>query len=775
MGAEVKRKEDPRLITGTSSYVGDLALPGMHYVAFVRSPHAHARVRRIDASAALRRPGVFKVVTGTDIRKLCAPLPLASAGEGGGGDAAANTGRKHYPLSVDRVRHVGEAVAAVIATSEAIAVDAAAEVVVDWEPLPAVTDPFAAMAKGAPPIHDDAPNNIEHQNTIKAGDPDGVFAKAKRVVKQRMVSQRLCGVPLEGRATLAAPDPTSGGLIVWATNQAPHGLRNDLATALGMPQNLIRVIAPEVGGGFGVKFGCYPEDAVLAALARLYRMPLRWTETRVEHMMATTHGRAQVADLEAAVEDDGTITALRMRVTADIGAYPVFTFIPDLTLSMGIGVYKVANIDLQSTCVFTNSTSVAAYRGAGRPEAAYYLERLVDVIAAELSRTPEEVRRKNFIPPSAFPYAAPTGQNYDSGEYDRALTKALALAGYAKLRAEQKDRLDRKDRTLLGIGMSCYVEMCGFGPFESAVVRVEPGGTVTAYTGTSAHGQGHETAFSQILADHLGVPFDKIVVRHGDTLNTPMGNGTGGSRSLAVGGSAIIGASLKVQEKARRLAAHMLEAAADDVVFTDGRYQVKGVPDKALLLEAIAARAYGEGLPDGIESGLEATEFFRPPALVYPFGAHIAVVEADRETGRVTVRDFISVDDCGVRISPTLVAGQVHGGLAQGIAQALLEELVYGADGQLVTGTLMDYAVPHADDLPSFVTDQTVTPTPRNPMGAKGIGEAATIGATPAIVNAVVDALRSFGVRHLDMPLRPERVWQALKAGAPAGRASARA
>ncbi len=774
MGAEVKRKEDPRLITGTSSYVGDLALPGMHYVAFVRSPHAHARVRRIDASAALRRPGVFKVVTGSDIRKLCAPLPLASAGEGGG-DAAANMGRKHYPLSVDRVRHVGEAVAAVIATSEAIAVDAAAEVVVDWEPLPAVTDPFAAMAKGAPQIHDDAPTNIEHQNTIKAGDPDGVFAKAKRVVKQRMVSQRLCGVPIEGRATLAAPDPTSGGLIVWATNQAPHGLRNDLATALGMPQNLIRVIAPEVGGGFGVKFGCYPEDAVLAALARLYRMPLRWTETRVEHMMATTHGRAQVADLEAAVEDDGTITALRMRVTADIGAYPVFTFIPDLTLSMGIGVYKVANIDLQSTCVFTNSTSVAAYRGAGRPEAAYYLERLVDVIAAELSRTPEEVRRKNFIPPSAFPYAAPTGQNYDTGEYDRALTKALALAGYAKLRAEQKDRLDRKDRTLLGIGMSCYVEMCGFGPFESAVVRVEPGGTVTAYTGTSAHGQGHETAFSQILADHLGVPFDKIVVRHGDTLNTPMGNGTGGSRSLAVGGSAIIGASLKVQEKARRLAAHMLEAAADDVVFTDGRYQVKGVPDKALLLEAIAARAYGEGLPDGIESGLEATEFFRPPALVYPFGAHIAVVEADRETGRVTVRDFISVDDCGVRISPTLVAGQVHGGLAQGIAQALLEELVYGADGQLVTGTLMDYAVPHADDLPSFVTDQTVTPTPRNPMGAKGIGEAATIGATPAIVNAVVDALRAFGVRHLDMPLRPERVWQALKAGAPAGRASARA
>ena len=766
MGAEVRRKEDPRLITGTSSYVGDLALPGMHYVAFVRSPHAHARIKKIDVSAALRRPGVFKVVTGNDIRKLCAPLPLAGAGEGGSGDATANLGRKHYPLSVDRVRHVGEAVAAVIARAEGVAVDAADDVAVDWEPLPAVSDPFAAMAEGAPRIHDDAPGNIEHRNTIKAGDADGVFAKAKRVVKQRMVSQRLCGVPLEGRATLAAPDPTSGGLVVWATNQAPHGLRNDLATALGMPQNLIRVIAPEVGGGFGVKFGCYPEDAVVAALARLYRMPLRWTETRVEHMMATTHGRAQVTDLEAAVEDDGTITALRMRVTADIGAYPVFTFIPDLTLMMGIGVYKIANIDLQSTCVFTNSTSVAAYRGAGRPEAAYYLERLIDVIATELRRTPEEVRRQNFIPPSAFPYAAPTGQNYDSGEYERALAKALERSGYAKLRAEQKERLQRKDPKLLGIGMSCYVEMCGFGPFESAVVRVEPGGTVTAYTGTSAHGQGHETAFSQILADHLGVPFDKIVVQHGDTLNTPMGNGTGGSRSLVVGGSAIMGAAIKVQTQARRLAAHMLEAAFDDVVFTDGRYQVKGVPDKALMLEAIAARAYGEGLPDGIESGLEATEFFRPPQLVYPFGAHVAVVEVDRESGRVSVRAFISVDDCGVRVSPTLVAGQVHGGLAQGIAQALLEELVYGSDGQLVTGTLMDYAVPHADDLPSFVTDQTVTPTPRNPMGAKGIGEAATIGATPAIVNAVVDALRPFGVRHLDMPLRPERVWQAMKSGA---------
>jgi len=525
----------------------------------------------------------------------------------------------------------------------------------------------------------------------------------------------------------------------------------------------VRVIAPEVGGGFGVKFGLYPEDATLAALARLYRMPLRWVETRLEHMMATTHGRAQVADLEAAVEDDGTITALRMRVTANIGAYAVFTFIPDLTLMMGIGVYKIPNIDLQSTCVFTNTTTVAAYRGAGRPEAAYYLERLIDVVALDLGKAPEEVRRRNFIPPSAFPYKAPTGQNYDSGEYDGALTKALELARYADLRREQRGRIAGGDRHMLGVGMSCYVEMCGFGPFESAVVRAEPGGTVTAITGTSAHGQGHETTFAQIIADQLGVDFDKIVVRHGDTLNTPMGNGTGGSRSLAVGGSAILQAALRVQDKARRIAAHLLEAAPVDIAYTDGRYQVKGVPDRALGFAEIAARAYSGELPPDIDAGLEATEFFRPPQLVYPFGAHVAVIELDSETGRVRVRDFVSVDDCGVRINPLIVAGQVHGGLAQGIAQALLEELVYGEDGQLVTGTLMDYAVPRADDLPSFTTDQTVTPTPHNPMGAKGIGEAATIGSTPAIVNAVVDALRRFGVRHLNMPLRPERIWQAIR------------
>ncbi len=760
MGAEVKRKEDPRLVTGASSYVGDIALPGMCHVAFVRSPYAHARIRGIDVAAARRRPGVRAVVTGRDIAPHCGPLPFGGAGEGGAGTATG--GRRHSPLSIDRVRHAGEAVAAVVAESPELAADAAQDVVVDWEMLPAVVEPFAAMADGAPLLHDDAPRNVEHENRITAGEPDAAFARARRVVRQRMVSQRLCGVPMEGRAVAAAPDPATGGLVVWATNQAPHGFRNDLAALLGVDQNLVRVIAPEVGGGFGVKFGVYPEDAVLAVLARTLRLPVRWVETRVEHMLATTQGRDQVADLEAAVEDDGTVTALRMTVTANIGAYPIFTFIPDLTLMMGIGVYRIPSVDLKSVCVFTNTTPVAAYRGAGRPEAAYYIERLMDVVAAELGRPPEEVRRRNFIPPDAFPYQAPTGQRYDSGEYDRALTTALETARYEALRAEQRERRARNDRTLLGIGMSCYVEMCGFGPFESAVVRVEPSGAVTAFTGTSAHGQGHETTFAQIIADHLGVPFEHIVVRHGDTASVPMGHGTGGSRSLVVGGSAILNAAVKVQAKARRIAALLLEAAPEDVVLADGQYQVRGAPGRGVTLAQIAERAYGADLPADVESGLEASDFFRPPQLVYPFGAHVAVVEIDRDTGRVSVRDYVSVDDCGVRISPMLVAGQVHGGLAQGIAQALLETLVHGADGQLLTGSLMDYAVPRADDLPSFVTGETVTRTPVNPFGAKGIGEAATIGSTPAVVNAVVDALAPFGVRHLDMPLTPARVFAAI-------------
>src|SRR5712691_11607616 len=454
MGAEVKRKEDPRMITGTSTYVTDVALPGMLWVAFVRSPYAHAKIKKIDTKAALKVPGVHMVVTGDDIRKLAKPIPPASA-SAEGGESTGAPGRQHYALSAERVRHVGEAVAAVIAESDYAAHDGVEAVQVDWEPLPAVTDVFAAMKPGAPQLHADAPKNVEHENQIKNGDPDAAFKSARRVVKQRMVSQRLCSVAMEPRACVAAPDPITRGLVIWATHQAPHNLRGDLAGLLGMDLNQVRVINPDMGGGFGNKFGCYAEDVVLAGMARKLRTPLKWVETRVEHMLATTHGRAQVADLEAAVEADGTITALRMKMTANIGAYPVFTFIPDLTLFMGVGVYKFKNVDLSSTCVFTNTTTVAAYRGAGRPDAAYYLERMMDIIAAELKLKPEDVRRKNFIPPSAFPYATPTGQNYDSGEYDKALTEALKIAEVEKLRREQAERVKSGDSKRLGIGIAC--------------------------------------------------------------------------------------------------------------------------------------------------------------------------------------------------------------------------------------------------------------------------------------------------------------------------------
>jgi carbon-monoxide dehydrogenase large subunit len=762
MGVRVKRKEDPRLITGSGAYVGDMTLPGMRHVVFVRSPYAHARIRGIDAAAAQARPGVVAVVTGADLAALCEPMPMSSAGETGASDAGATPGRTHHALSVDRVRHVGEAVAAVIAETAEAAADGIAEVLVDWEPLPAVVDLDQAVADGAPLVFDHVPNNRAFTWQHKTEGADAAFESAARVVRQRIVSQRLSGIPMEGRAVLAAPDSTIDGVTVWTSTQGPHITRSQIAATLRLPENAVRVIVPDVGGGFGVKIGVFPEDVALAALALKYRMPLRWVETRIEHMMATTHGRAQIAELEAAVQQDGTITALRMHVLADLGAYPVAPDIPALTGQMAVGVYHIPDVDIEIACAFTNTTPVAAYRGAGRPEAAYYAERMIDVIAGELGIDPVEVRRRNFIAPDAFPYQTPTGHVYDSGEYDRALTKALEISDYQALREEQQRRRAQGADRLLGIGLSCYVEMCAFG-YESATVRVDPSGTVAIFTGTSPHGQGIATSFAQIAADQLGADFDRIVVKHGDTAVTSFGMGTMGSRSLAVGGSAVFRAAGTVRDKARRIAAHMLEAAPEDVVLSEGRYQVKGTPEPSLTLVQIAGRAYGGDLPDEIAPGLEATDYFKPPTLTYPFGAHVAVVEVERDTGIVHVRDIYSVDDCGPRVSPMLAEGQVHGGLAQGIAQALWEEVVYDENGQLLTGSLMDYAAPRASMLPSFKADRTETPTPRNPLGAKGIGEAATIGSTPAVVSAVVDAL---GARHLDMPLRPEKVWRALQQSA---------
>lgn len=761
IGAEVKRREDPRFIQGQGAYVSDLRLPGMLYVAIARSPYAHARIVAIDKAAALAMPDVVAVYTGADLLDCCQPLPLASSGEGGGGPQR-YTGRTRYVLAVERVRHAGEAVAAVIARTPEAALDAALALPIEWEPLPAVVDPLAAIAPGAPVIFDGLPDNIDHRRRRQKGDVEAAFAAAHRIVRQRMVNQRLLGFPMEGRAVVAAPDPANDGVTVWTSTQTPHQVRGEIAKVISLDENRVRVIAPDVGGGFGVKIGIYPEEALLAALARQLNAPLRWVEGRLEHVQATTHGRGQVCDIEAAVTAEGEVTALRMQIVADLGAYPLAPGLPDLTTAMAIGVYKIPTVDLEAICVYTNTTPVAAYRGAGRPEAAYYIERLMDLIAAELGLDPAEVRRRNFIPPDAFPYKTPTGLTYDSGEYDRVLTKALTLAKYEELRAEQAARRVAGDRMLLGIGIACYVEMCGFGPYESAQIKVEPSGTVTVTTGISPHGQGTATTFAQIVADQIGADFERIVVKHSDTAITPMGVGTMGSRSLAVGGAALVRAAAKVREKARQIAAAMLEASVADIELSEGCYRVRGVPDRALTLAEIARRAYSNKLPPELDPGLEAVDYFRPPDLIYPFGAHVAVVEVDRETGHVRIREYYSVDDCGPRISPLIVTGQVHGGLAQGIAQALLEEVVYDANGQLLSGTLMDYALPRADLFPPFTVDKTETPTPLNPLGVKGIGEAATIGSTPAIANAVIDALAPFGVRHLDIPLRSEKVWRAI-------------
>ncbi|MCY3574530.1 MAG: molybdopterin-dependent oxidoreductase [Chloroflexi bacterium] len=756
VGANVKRKEDPGLINGAGKYVGDIKMPGMAHVAFLRSPYAHAKLLGIDCAAAESRAGVLAVITGADLQDEWETVPVA-----GGRVARANY--SHYAISVGRVRHVGEIVAAVIAESAETAADALDDIAVDYEELPAAADLLTAYAGAAPPIFDGLDSNIVDTGEKKSDDVDAVFADAPHSLRQRMHSQRVAGVPMEVRAVLAAPDAVTGGLTIWTSTQIPHGVRSALAEALRLPENTLRVIAPNVGGGFGVKNQLYPEEMALAKLAQLHNKPLRWSGTRAEHFSATTHGRAQIADIEVAFDDAGRILGLRLHVIGELGAYPPFYDIAHLTGLMATGNYAIPAVHFKASNVFTNTVAVAAYRGAGRPEAIYYIERAIDLIAGELDIDPADVRRRNYIQPEQFPYKTPTGSTYDTGDYETNLDTALRAADYPALRAEQAQGRADDNGSLLGIGMATYVEMCGFGPYESGLVRVEPSGTVTVYTGASPHGQGLQTTFAQVVADEIGADYDKIVVRHGDTGAQPVGVGTFGSRSLAVGGSAIVRASKVVREKAIKIAAHMLEAAPGDIEFADGEYRVKGAPSSSLSLSQIAKRAYSERLPDDIDTGLEGTDFFRPPDFIYPFGTHIAVVEVERATGCVRLRNYFSVDDCGPRISPLLVAGQIHGGLAQGIGQALLEQVIYDEQGQLLTGTMMDYTMPRADDFPHFTLDATVTETTLNPLGAKGIGEAATIGSTPAVVNAVMDALRPLGIRHIDMPLTPSRIWEAMQ------------
>jgi carbon-monoxide dehydrogenase large subunit len=660
-------------------------------------------------------------------------------------------------------------VVAVIADTREHAQDALDLVEVDYEPLAAVSDPEAALAPGASLLYEEFGTNLAHRLVKRGGDAAAAFARSDvRIVKGRFVNPRVLPVPMETRGAAARFDPGTGELTFWASTQFPHTVRTKLADMLGLSENLVRVIAPDVGGGFGAKIEFSTEDVLTAYLAIQLRRPVRWVEERRENFLNMVHGRGQIDYVEAAVTGDGEIVGLKVRAIADLGGKYNFTTpgIAALTPVVLPGPYRTQNIDFVLEGVFTNKTPVGAYRGAGRPEATYLMERIIDVVASHLKLDPVTVRRKNFIAPDQFPYLTPIGTSYDTGDYGPALDRLLAMAGYDDLRRQQTAALADPTRPLMGIGLSGYLEICAFGPWESATVRVERTGKVTLLAGTSPHGQGHVTPFRQIVADQLGVPLEDIRVVFNDTSIVPTGVGTFGSRSAAIGGSAVLGASERVRDKVIRIAADVLEASASDVEISQGRIGVRGVPDRSLTLKAIAARAYDGEVPDGDEPGLEANRFFKPDGETFPFGMHLAVVEIDRDTGYVRLVRYLAVDDCGRVLNPMMVDGQRHGGIAQGVGQALFEEVRYDQAGQMMTSTLGDYALPRAADFPWFELDMTETPTPRNPLGAKGIGEAGTIGSTPAVVNAVVDALAPYGVTNLDMPARPEKIWRAMHNGA---------
>jgi carbon-monoxide dehydrogenase large subunit len=769
IGMRTPRKEDPRLITGQGLFTDDVTLPGMVYVSLVRSPHAHARIRRIDATAAKKEPGVVAVMTGKDA-EATGVLPVFIAVPG-------MNGSKHMPVAVDKARYVGDAVAVVVAETRQAAKRAADAVLVDYEPLPVVVEATKALEPGAPILHEDLGTNLVFTYPVKGGDIDAAFRDAEVRVKFRIVNQRLIPNAMEPRSVAAKFE--AGELTLWTSTQIPHFVQLFTSLNLGLSQNKVRVIAPDVGGGFGSKLQVYAEELIVAHLAKQLGRPVKWTEDRREGYLATIHGRDLVEDVEVAAKRDGTILGLRIRTVANVGAY-LAAFAPGIpTILHGFvipGPYRIPAFDLEVRGAYTNTTPVDAYRGAGRPEATYVIERAMDRLADEIQMDPVDVRRKNFIPPEAFPFATITGLTYDSGNYGPALDRALAMADYKGMperRAEARSRGRYR-----GIGLSSYVEICGVGPskvhsalgigwggYESARVRVHPTGAVQVFTGTSPHGQGHETSWAQITADALGVTPDDVQVLHGDTLESPgMGVGTFGSRSLAVGGIAVHKAAGQVREKIIQIASHLLEAAPGDIVIEGGKAFVRGVPEKAKAIGEISMAAYvASNLPDGMEPGLEATTYFDPPNFTFPFGTHVAEVEVDPETGSIEIVRYSACDDCGRQINPMIVEGQVHGGITQGIGQALYEAAVYDANGQLLSGSMMDYHVPTAANVPAFDLDHTVTLTNTNPLGVKGIGEAGTIASTPAMVNAVIDALSPLGIKELDMPLTPEKIWRAIR------------
>ena len=757
LGNAVRRLEDPALLTGAGKYVDDLVEPNMAHMAFVRSTVAHANLGSVDVAEALSMPGVVAVYHA-------------------GGDDLGLPSLQQFPampetlnrpvFATDKVRFVGDIVAAVVAETRAQAVDAVERVVVEYDPLPSVTNPLDALSPDAPLLFPEHGSNVCFGSTFpEEGDADPLVG-AEVVAEVTMVSQRLAGVPMETNGILAVPGEP--GLTCWISHQAPHALHGAYAPMLGLEPAQLRVVCPWVGGGFGPKAGPYVEHLATAAAALKLGRPVKWIATRSEDMVSLVQGRDFVMTAKLGVNADGKIVGLDASVVASAGAYPgLGAILPTLTQMMAVGVYEIPNVRFKATGVLTNNTTVGAYRGAGRPEATQLIERVIDVAADKIGMDPAEIRRANFIPPDKFPLTTPTGANYDSGEYEKSLDAVLKASGYAELRAEQAQRRAGHDIKQLGIGVSTYVEVTA--PvglhIEFGAVEIHDDGAASVYAGTSAHGQGHHTAFAMLASEVLGIPMDKITLVNSDTDRVPRGAGTMGSRSLQTAGSAIHIASNEVLDRARQVASHMLEASPDDIVVGDGGLHVAGVPTALLSWGdlAVASRDRSK-LPDGLEPVPLRHELdFDGTDSTFPFGAHVSVVEVDTETGQVTMLRHIAVDDCGRILNPMLVAGQQHGGIAQGAAQALYEWMQYDDDGNPLTANLMDYSIPSAAELCSFEVSNTQTDSPRNPLGAKGIGESGTIGSTPAIHNAVVDALSHLGVTHIDMPCTSERVWRAIQ------------
>jgi carbon-monoxide dehydrogenase large subunit len=763
-GQPLKRFEDPKLLTGQGSFVDDIQLPDMLHAAILRSPHAHARIRAIDGTAARNMAGVVAVLTGADIAGVLGEVPTRAMV--GGWEVDDMQAVEQPVLARDTVYYVGQPVAIVVAQNRYLAKDAVALIRVEYDPLPPVLDPLAALRAEATPIHATLGSNVGLRVAHEGGDLATAFAQADRVIQQRYHVQRLAPTPLETRGVAASYQPQEDFLTVWNSTQAPHHVKHYVAQLLDRPESRVRVLAADVGGGFGEKGCLFPEDIAIPYLSTLLERPVKWVAERHENML-TFHARGHTVDVEAAVQHDGTILGMRVRIVADLGAYFLLSTpaVPFLAGHRVTGPYKTPAMRVEVLGVLTNKPPTGAYRGAGGPEAAFCMERTVDLIAHDLGLDPAEVRRKNLIAPEAFPYTTPTGVTYDSGEYARGLDRVLALADYAHWRARARQQRD-SGVPLIGVGLATVVKASGaYGGHrvESAQVHIAPSGFVTACTGVSPHGQGSDTTFTQIVADALGVGMSEVQVRHGDTALLPSGGGTGASRGLTVGGSALYTVLQQAREKLGRIAAHLLQCPVETVAFQDGHVFDRRHPEQARPFAAVAAAAYDQHrLPPGVEAGLAFSGTYTLPGNPYAFGAHVAVVEVDRETGAVTFLRYAAVHDCGRIINPKLVEGQMYGGMAQGLGQALLEGMVYTPEGQPLTGSLLDYAIPRAGALPQVILETMETPSPTNPLGVKGIGELPTVATPVAVTNAIMDALSSVGVRHIDTPLTAEKIWRAL-------------